>query len=67
MFFTVSYKGSISLRGERHHAGLASDPFDPGDVVFGDEGIRASGERRTTSDPPAAPIVRGTWCSSTKE
>lgn len=28
--------------------------FDPGDVVPADEGIRASGERRTTSDPPAA-------------
>ena len=28
--------------------------FGPGDVVLADEGIRASGERRTTSDPPAA-------------
>lgn len=28
--------------------------FGPGDVVLVDEGTRASGERRTTSDPPAA-------------
>ena len=32
-----------------------------------DEGTRANGERRTTSGSPAAPIVRGAWCSPTKE
>ena len=55
------------LRGEAHHARAASGPSGLRNVVLGDEGTRACGERRTTPGPPADPIVRGTWCSSTKE
>ena len=44
MFFTVSYKGSISLRGVKHHVRATEDSFSSGDVVPGDEEIRVCGE-----------------------
>ena len=45
-------------RTVKHHARVAEDSFSSGDVVPGDEGIRASGERGTTPSRPKPPRGR---------
>ena len=54
------------MRGAEHHVRYAGDALGPKDVVLDDGGIRACGERSTTSGTSAAPWGLKTWCSSTK-
>jgi len=56
-----------ALRGAKHHAQPAEDPFCPEGVVPVDERIRRCGERSTTSNPPKSDFAPKTWCPSTKE
>ena len=55
------------LRGAEHHAGLAVGPFDPKDVVPGDEGTRDCGDRSTTPARRAAHPTPKAWCPTTKK